>query len=102
MTPSTTEEAIEFLVQHGRHRVRCAVSAEALDVVCGHIEPTTGLSRRRAFERFRTLINAAAIRKLEGSPQGVGNTLFLDGDDLRAVPHVAGTPVFGTDGLRPK
>ena len=94
--------SIEFLIQHGSHRVRCAVTADALDSVCGHAEPTTDSVRRRAFERFRTLINVAAQRKLDGLGADAGDSLLLTCEDLRAVPHVAGTPVFGTDGLRPK
>ncbi len=94
--------SIEFLIQHGSHRIRCAVTADALDSVCGHAEPTTDSARRRAFERFRTLINVAAQRKLDGLGPSPGDTLLLTGEDLRSVPHVAGTPVFGTDGLRPK
>ncbi len=94
-TPPATG-SIRFEVRDGIRRVTCTVLDEALDAVSGLALPSTPMLRRRAFDRFRTLINAAATLKLAGLPASA--SIELTHDDLRRVPVAAGAPAFGTAG----
>ncbi|MBB2200886.1 DUF1488 family protein [Gluconacetobacter tumulisoli] len=87
---------IRFEVQDGSRRVGCMVSGEALEAAAGLALPSTSLSRRRSFDRFRTLINAAAKLKLAGTAQRQDGCLILESEDLRRVPPEAGVPLFGS------
>ncbi|GBQ27984.1 hypothetical protein AA13594_0809 [Gluconacetobacter azotocaptans DSM 13594] len=72
------------------------VSGEALEAAAGLTLPSTSLSRQRSFDRFRTLINAAAKLKLARAPVRQGGCLVLESDDLRRVPLEVGVPLFGS------
>ena len=87
---------IRFEIRDGFRRASCAVSNEALEAVSGLIEPSTPLLRRRSFDRYRTLIHAAAMLRLKALPPGPTDTIILSCKDLRCVPPVTGTPSFGS------
>ncbi len=61
---------IRFEIRDGIRRVSCAVANEALETVSGLTVPSTEMLRRRAFDRFRPLINTAAEMKLRTLPLG--------------------------------
>lgn len=86
---------IHFEVRDGIRRVGCDVSDEALEAVSGLAVPSTAASRRKSFDRFRTLIHAAAKLKLQTLPPGFAGPVVLSSGDLRRVPPEAGTPAFG-------
>ena len=56
---------IQFEVRDGMRRVMCHVSEEALEAASGLSAPSTTALRRRSFDRFRGLIDAAAKLKLK-------------------------------------
>jgi hypothetical protein len=56
--------------------------------------------RRRSFDRFRTLIHAAASARLAALPGFVGPIVLTSGD-LRSVSSERGAPVFGNSGRPP-
>ena len=87
---------IDFEVRDGIRRIACAISDEALDAVSGLPLPSTLALRRRAFDRFRGLIDAAAKLKLQKLPPETAGPLVLSSSDLRRVPPVSGVPLFGT------
>ena len=87
---------IQFEVRDGIRRVSCHVSEEALEAVSGLRVPSTTALRRRSFDRFRTLIEAAAQLKLRTLPPGFDGPLALSSRDLRIVPADPGLPSFGT------
>lgn len=86
----------QFEVRDGSRRVKCHVSGEALEAVSGLAVPSTVALRRNSFDRFRTLIDAAAKLKLKTLPPGFAGPLALSGRDLRCVPHEVGVPSFGS------
>lgn len=90
------ESVIRFQVRNGIHRISCVVSDEALEVASGLTAPLTEALRRKSFDRFRNLINAAAMLKLSGLPTGFAGPIVLTSQDLRRVPPETGTPPFGT------
>ena len=94
--PTIESNFIRFEIRDGSRRIGCAVSDEALDAVSGLISPSTPLMRRRSFDRFRTLINAAALLKLQSLPSGPVGAIVLTQRDLRRVPAEAGAPSFGS------
>jgi len=85
-----------FQVRVGMRRIDCAVPDEVLEAVSGLASPSTALLRRRSFDRFRTLINAAAKLKSGGLPPDFVGRLMLTADDLRRVPPEPGVPAFGS------
>jgi Protein of unknown function (DUF1488) len=85
-----------FEVRDGMRRVGCNVSDEALEAVSGLTGPSTPALRRRSFDRFRTLINAAAVLRLSTLPLGFVGPIVLTSADLRHVPPVTGEPLFGS------
>ena len=87
---------IQFEVRDGMRRIACTISEEALDAVSGLTAPSTLALRRRAFDRFRSLIDAAAKLKLKSLPPEAVGPLMLSSSDLRVVPPSSGVPVFGT------
>jgi hypothetical protein len=87
---------IQFEIRNGVHKVNCSISDDALEAVSGLTAPSTLSSRRRSFDRFRTLINKAATMKLAGLPEGAGDPMMLTRDDLRRVPAVTGEPEYGS------
>jgi hypothetical protein len=95
------EEPIPFEIRDGIHRIKCTVSSEALEAVSGLTVPSTVVLRRRSFDRFRTLINAAAKLKLRTLPSGTIGPIFLTSEDLRCVPPEAGVPSFGRSARGP-
>ena len=88
--------SIQFEVRDGIRRVCCHVTDEALEAVSGLRVPSTTALRRRSFDRFRTLIEAAAQMKLRTLPPGFDGRLALSSRDLRCVPTDPGLPSFGT------
>jgi hypothetical protein len=87
---------LNFEIRHGMHRIRCGVLDDALDAVSGQTAPSNPTLRRRSFDRFRTLINAAASVKLATMPPEFAGPLVLTRDDLRRVPTQPGAPSFGS------
>ena len=102
MTPTAAgDTVIRFEVRAGMRRVSCAVSHEALDAASALDADGTPATRRRSFERFRTVINAAALMRLDALQPGDAALIVLSGRDLRDVPEQTGVPRFGTSGNRP-
>ena len=87
---------IQFEVRDGARLVACAVSDEALDAVSGLAMPSSTALRRRAFDRFRGLIDAAAKLKIKTLSPGWVGPLTISSGDLRSVPPTMGMPLFGT------
>jgi hypothetical protein len=87
------EDLIRFEIRDGVHRISCAISDEALESVSGLISPFTAILRRRSFDRFRVLINAAAKLKLTSRPI---RPIILTSEDLRRAPPESGGPLFGS------
>ena len=85
---------IDFLVRHGVHKVMCTVSIEALEGASGLPPCSKPQLHRRSFDRFRTLIEAAAQRKLADLPAGSVGPITLTSDDLRRVPASVGMPNY--------
>jgi hypothetical protein len=96
MAPTLESSAIRFEIRDGCRRISFAVSDETLNAASGLIAPSTLMMRRKSFDRFRTLINAAAILKLKALPSGPIGPIVLTERDLRRVPPERGTPSFGT------
>jgi len=92
---------IRFEVRDGIRRISCTVLDDALEVVSGLTAPSTAMLRRRSFDRFRTLINAAAKLKLGTLPAGSIGPLILNREDLRHVPPETGMPSFGSSARGP-
>jgi len=86
----------QFQVRAGIRLISCAVADEALEAVAGLALPSTSLTRRKSFDRFRTLIDAAAKLKLEDFSEGFGGPLVLSSGDLRRVPAKSGVPSYGS------
>ena len=86
-------DPIRFEIRDGIHRISCAVTDEALEAVSGLTSPSTAMLRRRSFDRFRALINAAAKLKLTSRPVC---PIILTSEDLRRVPPDSGEPLFGS------
>lgn len=86
---------IRFEVRDGIRRISIAVSDDALEAVSSLAQPSTAILRRRSFDRFRTLINAAAELKLRALPHGDTGPIVLTREDLRVVPPQSGTPSYG-------
>ena len=85
-----------FEVRDGIRRIRCNISEEALEAVSGLSAPSTNALRRKSFDRFRTLIDAAAKLKLKTLPPGFSGMVAISSTDLRSVPHEAGVPSYGS------
>lgn len=98
LAPTIGTNFICFEIRDGSRRIGCAVSDEALDAVSGLISPSTPLMRRKSFDRFRTLINAAAMLKLKSLSSGPVGSIVLTQRDLRRVPPETGAPAFGSCG----
>ena len=95
--PPTLESSfIQFEIRDGSRRIGVAVSGDALDAASGLVRPSSPMMRRKSFDRFRTLINAAAILKLKTLPLGWVGRIVLTPRDLRRVPLEPGMPSFGT------
>ena len=92
---------IHFEIRDGIRRISCAISDEALEAASSLTMPSTVTLRRRSFDRFRTLINAAAKLKLRTLPSGTIGPIFLTSEDLRCVPPEAGVPSFGRSARGP-
>ena len=94
-TAAVNGSVIRFEIRDGIRRISCAVSNEALDGASGLTDACTPAGRRKSFERFRTLIHAAALLRLEEQPLG-SDPIILTGRDLRRVPPQVGTPTSGS------
>jgi hypothetical protein len=88
--------SVRFEVRDRTRRIVCAVSDEALEAVSDLAAPSTDTMRRRSFDRFRTLIDAAAKLKLSALPDSFLGPVLLSSDDLRRVPAEQGVPLFGS------
>lgn len=100
-TPAAAAAPVEtgvtrFEVRDGSRRVSCVVLDDALGAASGLTGPLTDTVRRTSFDRFRTLIDAAAKLKLQAWRGGPGTPLVLTSDDLRRVPPRTGVPAFGS------
>ncbi|WP_428375648.1 DUF1488 family protein [Lichenicoccus sp.] len=93
-------ELVWFQVRNGIHLITCNVSDEALEAVACLDAASSMSLRRRSFDRFRMLIEAAAKLKLATMPADFDGRLVLSSRDLRLVPPVAGVPVYGSLGRR--
>lgn len=85
-----------FEVRDGIRRVVCIVAEEALEAASGLTAPSTNASRRKSFDRYRSLIDAAAKLKLKTMEPGFDGPLVLSSADLRRVPPEVGVPSFGS------
>ena len=95
MTPTDCAAApIKFQVRHFTQKIVCTVSAEALEEASGLPPQSSEQLHRRSFDRFRTLIEAAAQQKLAGLPPEFCGPITLASKDLRRVPHVVGMPPY--------
>ena len=94
--PGLSKDLIQFQVQHGMRRITCTVADDALEAASGLVPPSTLILRRRSFDRFRTLINLAAVMKLARVPPGSDSAMVLTREDLSRVPQETGAPPFGT------
>ena len=92
----TDEGLTRFQVRAGIRLISCDVTDEALEAVSNLAMPSTTASRRKSFDRFRTLIDAAAKLKLKELPPGFGGPLLLSSGDLRRVPPSTGVPSYGS------
>jgi hypothetical protein len=90
------ENLIRFEIRDGMRRIGCTVMDDALEGVSGLDSPSTAILRRRAFDRFRTLINIAATDKIASLPAGSLGPICLTREDLMRVPAQTGMPVYGT------
>ncbi len=93
---SAGAEFTRFQVRVGMRRVECAVLDEALEAASGLTAPSSVVLRRKSFDRFRTLINAAAELKSSRLPPGFTGRIVLTSEDLRRVPPQVGVPAFGS------
>ncbi len=98
MVPALDPSLVRFEVRVGVRRISCNISDEALEAVSGLAAPSTMMLRRKSFDRFRTLIDAAARLKLGTLPSGFIGPIILSSGDLRCVPPEVGVPVFGSAG----
>lgn len=96
--PALDPTLIRFEIRVGIRRIGCNVSDEALEAVSGLAAPSTTTLRRKSFDRFRTLIDAAARLKLGTLPPEFPGPLVLSSGDLRRVPPEVGVPAFGSTG----
>jgi hypothetical protein len=94
-------DTIRFEIRDGMRRVSFVVSNEALEAASGLPDQSSSTLRRRSFDRFRTLIHAAAARQLAALPPGFVSPIVLTGGDLRSVPPERGGPAFGSSGRPP-
>lgn len=83
-----------FEVRDGIRRVPCTLSDEALSAFAGLAPGVPTALRRRAFDRFRSQIDAAARLKLGGLPPGFAGPLAVDSDDLRRAPREPGVATW--------
>ena len=95
------DNAIRFEIRDGVRRVSFVVSNEALEAASGLPDQSSFMLRRRSFDRFRTLIHAAAARRLAAGPPGFVSPIVLTCGDLRSVPVERGAPAFGSSGRFP-
>jgi hypothetical protein len=95
-TPAPLAHHVQFEVRDGIRRVMCNVADEALEAVSGLAGPSNSVSRRRSFDRFRTLLDAAAKLKLRTMSADFTGPLLLTSGDLRRVPPEFGVPAYGT------
>jgi hypothetical protein len=96
--PALATNLVHFEVRVGIRRISCNVSDEALEAVSGLAAPSTVTLRRKSFDQFRTLIDAAARLKLGTLPPGFVGPIVLSSGDLRRVPPEVGVPAFGRTG----
>ena len=96
--PALDPSVVRFEVRVGIRRISCNVSDEALEAASGLAAPSTMMLRRKSFDRFRTLIDAAARLKLETLPSGFSGPIVLSIGDLRRVPPEVGVPALGSVG----
>ncbi len=89
------DDLIGFEIRDGARRIRCEVSNQALEAASGLADGSPAILRRRSFDRFRTLINAAAALRISTLPPGSVGPILLTARDLRRVPAEQGAPVFG-------
>jgi Protein of unknown function (DUF1488) len=94
--PALAAGYMQFEVRDGIRRITCSISEEALEAASGLAVPSTIALRRRSFDRFRTLIDAAAKLKLKTLPPGFSGAVTLTSRDLRSVPPELGVPSYGT------
>src|SRR3954447_22892128 len=94
------DDAIRFEIRDGMRRVSCMVLNEALEAAAGLPQFSAPMLRRRSFDRFRTLIHAAASARVAALPAFAGPIILTSGD-LRSVPSERGAPVFGSSGRPP-
>lgn len=94
--PGLDAGATRFQIRDGIRLINCNVSDEALEAVSGLTAPSTTALRRKSFDRFRTLINAAAKLKLKTLPPEFIGLLALTSRDLRRVPPETGVPLYGS------
>ncbi|MFT8247152.1 hypothetical protein [Roseomonas sp. BN140053] len=91
--------SIQFEVRHREQRVVCRVLNEALEGASRLEASATDLHRRKSFDRFRMLIDAAAKLKLTTLPGNVVQPLLICSEDLLRVPPEHGVPQFGSKPL---
>lgn len=94
--PPAPPAPIRFEVRGARGRMSCTVSDEALELASSLSAPSTEAMRRRSFDRFRMVIDAAAKLKLADMPAEFRGPLSLSAEDLRRVPAARDMPQFGT------
>jgi hypothetical protein len=91
---------IRFEIRDGIRRISCAIADDALEAASGLTVPSTLVLRRRSFDRFRTLIDAAAQLKSRSLPPGSAGPILLTREDLQSVPPQHGEPPYGSSSGR--
>ena len=89
-----------FEIRDGIRRISCSVADDALEAASGLTVPSTLVLRRRSFDRFRTLIDAAAQLKLRALPSGSAGPILVTREDLQSVPPQTGEPPYGSSSGR--
>lgn len=96
MVPASDHRFMQFEIRDGARRIVCSISDEALEAASGLAPPSTAVLRRKSFDRYRTLIDAAAKLKLKTLPAAFVGPVVLSSADLRRVRPNAGVPEFGS------
>lgn len=93
---SSDQPITRFEVCDRARRIACAVTDDALENIGNLSLPSTDMLRRRSFDRFRTVIDAAARLKLATLPTTFLGPMLLSMEDLCKVPAQAGRPQVGS------
>ena len=99
-TSALHANVIRFEIREGIRRISCAIADDALEAASALTVPSTSVLRRRSFERFRTLIHAAAQLKSRTLPFGSAGPILLTREDFQSVRPQRGGPSYGSSSGR--